>query len=263
MMKLDGAGDVQWCRGYDNGPSGWYASQWSRIERTLDGKYVILATLGQTAFPNFFRPFLMKTDQNGDTLWTRSVGVGGYIYYTRNLLASTDGGFLFSGIVWGDLPGGQTGLPYIFKTDSLGHFSCDEQVHPVLVSDLFPTDSSFTLASVDGAVMQPAFANDTVFAPITVYDACIVTTVPSPLQARKFLVRPNPNTGHFTVEFKDPLRAESYYSVYDPMGRLLNQRPLPTGATIEEIDLSRFGKGSYVIKVTDKEGVCYERVVLE
>ena len=76
-------------------------------------------------------------------------------------------------------------------------------------------------------------------------------------------VRPNPNTGQFTVEFPDPLRAESYYSVYDSMGRLLYQRPLPAGKGTEEVDLSRFGKGTYVIKCTDKEGVYHERVVVE
>ena len=81
--------------------------------------------------------------------------------------------------------------------------------------------------------------------------------------SRGFRVHPNPNTGRFTMEFKDPLATESYYSVYDTMGRLLYQRPLPKGAMVEEIDLSRFGKGTYVVKVTDKEGVCYERVVVE
>jgi len=32
---------------------------------------------------------------------------------------------------------------------------------------------------------------------------------------------------------------------------------------LEEVDLSRFGRGTYVIKFTDPEGVCHERVVVE
>ncbi|MBK6343491.1 MAG: T9SS type A sorting domain-containing protein [Flavobacteriales bacterium] len=76
-------------------------------------------------------------------------------------------------------------------------------------------------------------------------------------------VRPNPNTGRFTVQFTDPLMAESYYSVYDAMGKLLYQRPLPKGRQTEEVDLSRFGAGTYVIRFTDKEGSCHERVVVE
>ena len=76
-------------------------------------------------------------------------------------------------------------------------------------------------------------------------------------------IRPNPNTGRFTMEFPDPLMAESYYSVYDVMGRLLYQRPLPMGKKTEEIDLTRFGAGTYVLKLTDPEGACFERVVVE
>ncbi|HNU56873.1 MAG TPA: T9SS type A sorting domain-containing protein, partial [Flavobacteriales bacterium] len=69
--------------------------------------------------------------------------------------------------------------------------------------------------------------------------------------------------GRFTVQFADPLMAERYYSVYDAMGKLLLQRRLPPGATVEEVDLSRFGSGTYVIKFTSPDGVCHERVVVE
>ena len=266
MLKLDGAGDVQWCKGYDSDPNLWYPRYGSRIVRAQDNNYVVLANLGAVGYNKEYRPFLMKTDTNGDTLWTRSTGTNGYTYLTADLLAHSDGGFLYDGVVYGNLPGSSTGAAYIFKTDSLGQLPCQNRWHPIEVSDLFPTDSSFTITSVDGATMMPAFVSDTVFDPIPVYDACLVTTVPQQPMGRhgnRMSVRPNPTTGRVTMEFDDPLTVDSFYSVYDALGRLLYQRPLPTGATIQEIDLSRFGKGTYVIKVTDREGVCYERVVLE
>ena len=266
MMMLNDEGIVQWCRGYDSDPYRWYVPQWSRIERTLDGNFAVLATLGQLGNGNFYRPYLFKTNMNGDTLWTRSMGAQGYTYYTRDLLAHSDGSFMFSGIVEGSLPDTWMGAPYIFRTDSLGHFSCSERVHPVQVLELFPTDSNFTLTSIDGATAHPAFVSDTTFAPLSVYDACEVANAFRPYpdyKRERMRVRPNPNTGRFTVQFTDPLLAESYYSVYDAMGKLLYQRPLPRGRQTEEVDLSRFGAGSYVIKFTDKEGSCHERVVVE
>jgi hypothetical protein len=263
MMKLDGVGSVQWCKGYDSDPNLWHTRRGSRIVRSHDGHYVVLANLGAEGYNLQYRPFLMKTDQNGDTLWTRSAGSNGYRYTTSDLLAYSDGGFLYNGMISGNLPDAWTGAPYIFKTDSLGHLPCSERWHPVQVMDLFPTDSSFTLTSVDGATMYPAFVSDTIFDPITVYDACVVATPVPYTYMRKFSVRPNPNTGRFIVEFKDPLMAESYYSVYDAMGRLLLQRPLPAGSTTEQVDLSRFGLGAYVIKFTSPEGVQHERVVVE
>ncbi len=265
MMKLNGDGEVQWCRGYDNTPNGWGNLYASQIRPTIDGNYVFLATLGASSFPYFSRPFLMKTDTNGDTLWTRSVGVTGFVYDTRDLLVCSDGGFMFSGSLLGDLPNNNSGLPYILKADAEGHFPCNERQQSVQIVDLFPTDSSIVLNSIDGATVHPAFVNDTVFAPLSVYDACMYT--PVRVSSREHLsrpsVRPNPTTGLITVEFNAPHLAESYYSLFDTMGKLLLQRPLPTGATVEEVDLTRFGAGSYVIRFTSPDGVCYERVVVE
>lgn len=266
MMKLDDEGSVQWCRGYDSFPNRWYVFQWSRIERTLDDNYAVVATLGQASSGFEYRPFLMKTDTNGDTLWTRSVGAQGYTYQACDLLVHSDGGYLFNGVAYGNLPDMWTAAPFIFKTDSLGHFACSERVHPIQVLDLFPTDSSITLNSIDGASAYPAFVVDTVHSPIAVYDACDAANTLNPNIPRPrggMSIRPNPNTGHFTLAFPDPLMAQSYYSVYDAVGKLLYQRPLPTGATVSEVDLSRFGAGTYVIKLTQPEGACYERVVVE
>ena len=265
MMKLNGTGDVQWCKGYDSSPDLWYTQQSSRIEKAQDGNYVVLATLGYPLSNFFYRPLLIKTDLNGDTLWTRSVGAAGYDYYSSDLLPYSDGGFIIDGGVWGNLPGLNTGLPFIFKSDSLGQFECHDQRYPVQVSNLFPTDSSFTLSSVDGAIMLPAYVTDTVHDPIVTYDACVITTVPDVYDQgqSKLRIHPNPSTGQFTVEFTDPPQADSFYSVYDVMGRLLFQRPLYPGASQQYNDLSRFGRGTYVLHFITPAGVLQERVVVE
>lgn len=77
------------------------------------------------------------------------------------------------------------------------------------------------------------------------------------------LTFPNPNAGQFTVAFSVPLTANSFYSVYDAVGKLLFQRPLAKGQESEEMDLSRFGSGTYLVRITSKDGVCNERVVVQ
>jgi hypothetical protein len=268
MMKLGGDGEVQWCKGYDSAPYLWYAHQPSRIVKTLDGKYLTLGTLGYPFNGSPFRPYLMKTDLNGDTLWTRSVGKENYDYLAVNVLPYSDHGFLMNGIIYGDLPGGNTGLIYIAKTDSVGHLSCSERVHTIQVTGLFPVDSSFTLTPIAGVtIVDVVLVNDSILDThlFVTYDGCTFTTgmPPSMAKGRPMKAYPNPNTGRFTLEFQDPLMAQSYYSMYDSLGKLLYQRPLPKGATLEEIDLSRYGRGSYVIRFTSPEGVCHERVVVE
>lgn len=76
-------------------------------------------------------------------------------------------------------------------------------------------------------------------------------------------IAPNPNQGQFRLEFADPILAQTHYSVCDATGRSLYLRPLPTGATLAVVDLSRFGRGIYVLRVADPKGVWQERVVVE
>ena len=214
MMKLNGDGEVQWCRGWMNSTYRWYSGYPSRIIRSLDGNYAVLATLGMPENNLEYRPILMKTDTNGDTLWTRSTGVDGYIYMARALLAYSDGGYMFSGIVQGDLPGGNTGLCYILKTDSLGHFGCQEQHFPMQSVNLFPVDSSLSLTVVDGlATATPILVNDSILDPALFieYDACtFATTVPtSRATERAISIRPNPNPGRITVSFPDPFQRDT------------------------------------------------------
>ncbi len=73
---------------------------------------------------------------------------------------------------------------------------------------------------------SPAFVNETTFDAATIYDGCTLTTgLPhTPGRTQKPIIRPNPTPGRFTVEFQDPLMKDSYYSVYDVMGKLLFQR---------------------------------------
>lgn len=77
------------------------------------------------------------------------------------------------------------------------------------------------------------------------------------------LIAPNPSTGRFTLVLHDPPSADSFYSVYDAVGKLLFQRPLAKGQASEEIDLSHFGKGTYLVRITSQAGVCNERVVVQ
>lgn len=266
-LKVSDDGVVQWCRGYSTAPFHWYTTNPSRIVKAVDGNFAVLANIGVPTQNFHYRPLLMKLNHNGDTLWTRSSGHVNYPYETGSLLAYSDGGFIFNGRIWGTMPdGSNTNWAYLYKTDSLGHLPCFEVHFPTVISELFPVDSSFTLTSYDGATRHPAFITDTIYDPIVVYDACTFTTnLPpqAPRSRRPMSVRPNPNTGHFTLSFPDPLMAESYYSVYDTMGKLLFQRPLPHGKQTEEVDLTRFGAGTYVVRFTSKEGSCYERVVVE
>lgn len=266
LMNIGGDGEVHWCKGYESATYRWYTPQSSRIEKLIDGNYMIMSNLGYADYNFHFRPILMKISPSADTLWTRAIGAAGYSYQALDLLAHSTGDYLISGVIHGELPGLNSALPFMYRMNSSGQLPCSDTAFPIQIWDLFPTDSSFTLTAVDGATVHSAIVSDTTFATIDVFDACEIANgfAQRPMRRdKRTTIRPNPNTGRFTVQFTDPLIAESYYSVYDAVGKLLFQRPLPKGRETEEVDLSRFGAGTYVIRFTDKEGSCYERVVVE
>ena len=263
MMKLNGQGDVQWCKGYQTTPL-WYTRRGLHIAQTQGGAYVLLANIGIPDYNLPSRACLIKTDQNGDTLWTRVLGSQDYTFEAKALLTSSDGGLLFNGQIEGVLPGSLSGAPFIAKTDSLGHLPCSELMQVVQQVALFPVDSSFVLECLDGLTLLPAFLTDTLLDPIVTYDGCLITSMEQDLRpSLRMKVRPNPNSGHFTIEFQNALIRMSYYSVFDAQGRLLRQRALRTGSTFEEIDISSFGSGVYSVTITDVTGVRYESVVVE
>ncbi|MCB0774405.1 MAG: T9SS type A sorting domain-containing protein [Flavobacteriales bacterium] len=254
LLKLNGTGEVQWCKAYD-GTDLWNARQGQHTVPASDNGYVLMAQAGG-------KPVLLKTDDNGDTLWTRTTNTPTYHYDVIDMIGREDGGYMMSmNVIGGELNG-----PALMKTDALGHFPCGDRSYPVQVLDLFPVDSAFTLVPASsGATAYPVTFRDTVFDPMVPYDLCnIVTAVPDPLHMEhRITVRPNPTTGRFTLAFPDPLTADSFYSVYDAVGKLLFQRPLAKGQESEEMDLSRFGRGTYVVRITSRDGVCNERVVVQ
>lgn len=263
MMKLDGAGSVQWCKGYQVEDL-WYTNwRGARVVATQDNKLAVLANLGVNPFDLAHQTILMKTDLNGDTLWSRSPGVEAFDYYGLDLVACSDGGYMMQG--W--ITGPSIALPaqansYVCKTDSLGHVPCFETWQPVEVFDLFPVDSAVTLHSVTGLTVHPAIAQAAIWEPYVAYDPCLYNAMP-PTQAGRFHLFPNPCGGILNMEFTEPLMPYSDCSVYDGMGKLVLQEPLPGTTMRFQLDLSHLGSGSYIIKLTIPDGVFHEQVMVE
>ena len=113
LIKTDSSGNSQWLRSYggssnDNG----YC-----VHQTSDGGYIIT---GKTSSFGFGRDdvYLIKTDADGDTLWTRTFG-GSEMDIGYAVLQTSDGGY----IVAGENSSIGAGLSdaYLIKTDANGN----------------------------------------------------------------------------------------------------------------------------------------------
>ena len=112
LLKTDANGDTLWTRTY--GGEEW--SDGRSVQLTTDGGYIIAGTHASSA--SGADVFLIKTDVNGDTLWTGIYG-GSSDEYGNYVQQTNDGGFIVAGYV---LSPGPTGFDfYIVRTDASGN----------------------------------------------------------------------------------------------------------------------------------------------
>jgi hypothetical protein len=94
LVRMDAAGDTVWTKWYSPGWF-WDCAGASSMDLTNDGGYVLAGYAGNCEFmqQSFY---IVKTDANGDTMWTSSYG-GGNPDYARSVRQSYDGGYIVFG----------------------------------------------------------------------------------------------------------------------------------------------------------------------
>jgi hypothetical protein len=105
LMKTDSNGDTLWTKAYEEG-----ISQGFCVQQTTDGGYVISGSISHDSLVNIPMGYLIKTDLNGDTLWTKMYSEFESLLSVQQ---TTDGGYIISG-------GGSNALFVFSKTDSNG-----------------------------------------------------------------------------------------------------------------------------------------------
>ena len=141
ILKTDNMGNEEWSKLYSSVFMVGYD-----IKPTNDGGFILIA---ETEVPPLYEEstLLMKTNSNGDSLWTKTFGTPLESDYGFSVEETTDGGFVFTGFTESyGTPG--TDDIWLVKTNSNGVVSSSEiflennlNVYPN------PTTSSITISS--------------------------------------------------------------------------------------------------------------------
>jgi hypothetical protein len=110
LVKTNSLGVLQWERSF--GSSDWDFIYWA--EQTADGGYILAGE--SYSFGNSTQAWLVKTDANGDTLWTRTFGTQGADVF-KEVHQTADKGFLAGGTTTTDA--GDQDF-FLVRTDSAG-----------------------------------------------------------------------------------------------------------------------------------------------
>lgn len=114
LLKTDRNGDSLWTGTYGGADTDYGYS----VQQTADGGYIICGSTDSFA-ATYADAWLIKTDSDGDTLWTRTYdGTGGY--EASNFVRQTaDGGYILSGYTY--FVGTEDRDIYLWKTDADGN----------------------------------------------------------------------------------------------------------------------------------------------
>jgi len=118
LIKTNSNGDTLWTRTY--GGIKW--DEVGAVQQTTDGGYIVTGQT-QSFGAGLNDVYLIKTDSNGDTLWTKTYG-GGSNDWGREIEQTTDGGY----IVMGSTQSFGAGVynMYLIKTDANGNSGCNQ-----------------------------------------------------------------------------------------------------------------------------------------
>jgi hypothetical protein len=112
LIKTDARGDTLWTKAYGGLDDDWGTS----VQQVTDGGYIIA---GCTWSFGAGRDdvYLVKTDADGDTLWTRTFG-GTSGDWSSSVQQTTDSGYIIAGATYSFGAGSED--VYLVKTDSVG-----------------------------------------------------------------------------------------------------------------------------------------------
>ncbi len=115
LVKTNADGDTLWTRTY----GGMYNDDGNGVQQTNDGGYIIIGSIGLSESDHSV-PWLIKTNADGDTLWTKTYGGDG-IGWGGSVLQTTDGGYIIAGSSF-DTSGAllRPGTLWLMKTNANG-----------------------------------------------------------------------------------------------------------------------------------------------
>lgn len=250
LVKTDSSGNLLWSKAYGS-PGNDYGYS---IQQTNDTGYIITGSTSLSVGDDD-DICLIKTDVNGDTLWTHIYGSFNNErgYYGQQ---TSDGGYLMAGITR-SFGLGNADL-YLIKTDTNGNSGC------------YQTNTIINVSAPATQVSSPSpiiTGGGTVSSPATIVGSggaennlCTNVGVNEITSMNAFRVSPNPSAGNLIVEFQ--MVAElGDLEITDIFGKIVYSENSISESKIE-INVLNISDGIYFVKVFDgKKHFCKKIII--
>ncbi|HKR03144.1 MAG TPA: T9SS type A sorting domain-containing protein [Bacteroidia bacterium] len=256
LVRTDANGDTLWTRCYSgqNSDHGMYVAQ------TPDGGFIIgghVYTFGSVGGDHYDFA-LIKTNSNGDTLWTRTYG-DSQDDYGWSAQQTSDGGYVITG--YSRSFGTGDNHIYLVKTDSLGNSGGCYEYGTVI--------TSFRPPSQMGNPVIPAFITTTPWSNVSFTEGhtgipatlCTSSSINETEYGTSFQVYPNPSSGDLFVLY-DGISTNIKLEIYNALGISIYSGLL-SNKSEKEIRFKNFPSGIYFVKVFDGEKSYCKKLIIE
>ncbi len=260
LVKTDAAGDTQWTRTY----GGTEHEHGHSVLQTADSGYVICGTTYSFGAGDA-DIWLIRTDADGDTLWTRTFG-GDTADLGHSVFATSDGGFVLCGQTMSFGAGSYDA--WLIKTDSIGDTlwsrtfggTSDDRGYSVQQT----ADGGYV---IDGYTNSFGAGEGDFYLIKTDADGHVAVAEPkaSPTRAPALSLTcaPNPASGSVTISLSPsiPLSPSPILRVYDSQGCMVLSREVSTSPF--PLSTSALPSGAYFVRLDAGGKHATARVVLQ
>jgi hypothetical protein len=251
IIKTNATGDTLWTRTFGGAGSDYGQS----IKQTTDGGYILGGYTNSFGAGNY-DAFIVKTNANGDSLFTKTFGGTGDDE-ANSVVQTTDGGYI---LVGQSNSFGKGGYDFYFvKTDVNGNSFCNEtNVHSV-------KKTSKTIVTVVNALQNTPNASQlnatpAVYMGATPTDACSsLGILASGVKQASLHVFPNPTNGLFTVLLTTINAEKTKLYIQNILGEIVYTA---TTITDKEINLQHLANGTYFLHIKATDKIYTEKIII-
>jgi len=249
LIKTNINGDTLWTKEYGGTAWDWGYS----VLQTTDGGYIISGETDSFNDNMKYSIYLIKTNVNGDTLWTR-LFEGNEEANGSSVQQTNDGGYI---IVGGTR--GYVGIDsiYLIKTDANGISGCNQRRPPTIVGTMYSQVSSpvFNVTTPASIIKNPHFlVSSSISTGTTLCNSAGINDI---IPENSFSIFPDPTSNYIVIETSQ----NAEITILDIQGQL--NKTLVSSGNKTNIDVSGFPSGIYIVEVKTDEGIAVKKFVKE
>jgi hypothetical protein len=265
LLKTDSTGMLQWSKTY----GGDKVDASYDVRQTTDSGYVL--TGFTDSYASSFRisgnqppgilgddsshVLLLKTDANGDTLWSRAFG-SNRTDEAYSVFQSADGGY-YVGAYSNSFSGTDSTDIYIIHTDSLGVIACGTKyIHP-LVGTPATVVNTYNPSVISGVIVNsvPVITGNATWQGM---DPCIPLSINENFVLPGItFIAPNPFNKSAIIHFPEKLTQSSDLFIYDVYGKEVKNISVSSGVKEVKIDKGSLADGIYFVQLYTAQKIIF------